>query len=98
VVVSIPLRAYRTIPAAPLAGKPVIDTCNYYPQRTADCRAGQQAADQQRLIQRQAAAAHVVKAFNNIYCRHLLALSRPSGAADRTFLTIAATTPARRLR
>src|SRR5439155_761250 len=33
VVVSIPLRAYREVPAEPLAGKVVIDTDNYYPQR-----------------------------------------------------------------
>lgn len=33
VVVTIPLRAYPSVPAAPLAGKPVLDTCNYYPQR-----------------------------------------------------------------
>ncbi|MFC7103750.1 NADPH-dependent F420 reductase [Nonomuraea rubra] len=33
VVVSIPLRAYRDVPVEPLAGKPVLDTNNYYPQR-----------------------------------------------------------------
>ena len=33
VVVTIPLKHYRTVPAEPLAGKVVIDTNNYYPQR-----------------------------------------------------------------
>src|SRR5512140_1374868 len=33
VVVSVPLKAYRDLPAEPLAGKVVIDTCNYYPER-----------------------------------------------------------------
>src|SRR5690554_973058 len=33
VVVSVPLKAYRSVPVAPLAGKIVIDTNNYYPQR-----------------------------------------------------------------
>ena len=33
VVVTIPLRAFRTVPVEPLAGKVVIDTNNYYPQR-----------------------------------------------------------------
>jgi predicted dinucleotide-binding enzyme len=90
VVVSIPLRAYRTIPAAPLAGKPVIDTCNYYPQRDGPiAELDSRQLTSSGLIQRQVAAAHVVKAFNNIYYRHLLALSRPFSAADRTFLTIA---------
>src|SRR3954447_24212120 len=33
VVVTIPLKNYGTVPAEPLAGKIVIDTNNYYPQR-----------------------------------------------------------------
>ena len=33
VVVTIPLKNYRSVPPAPLAGKIVIDTNNYYPQR-----------------------------------------------------------------
>src|SRR5260370_22699702 len=33
VVVSIPVRGYDSLPVAPLAGKPVLDTGNYYPQR-----------------------------------------------------------------
>ena len=31
VVVSIPLKSYRDVPVAPVAGKIVIDTKNYYP-------------------------------------------------------------------
>src|ERR1700730_15885700 len=33
VVVSIPVKAFAEIPAKPLAGKPVLDTGTYYPQR-----------------------------------------------------------------
>ena len=33
VVVTVPLRAYREVPADPLQGKVVIDTNNYYPDR-----------------------------------------------------------------
>ena len=33
VVVTVPLKNYREVPVAPLAGKIVIDTNNYYPQR-----------------------------------------------------------------
>src|SRR5206468_2542021 len=33
VVVTIPLKNYRTVPVEPLAGKLVIDTNNYYPER-----------------------------------------------------------------
>ena len=33
VVVSVPLRNYRKVPVEPLAGKIVVDTNNYYPER-----------------------------------------------------------------
>src|SRR5690242_11450458 len=33
VVVTVPLKSYRSVPVAPLAGKIVIDTNNYYPER-----------------------------------------------------------------
>jgi 8-hydroxy-5-deazaflavin:NADPH oxidoreductase len=33
VVVSVPLKNYRKVPVEPLAGKIVIDTDNYYPER-----------------------------------------------------------------
>src|SRR6185312_13352123 len=33
VVVTIPLKNYKTVPVEPLEGKIVIDTNNYYPQR-----------------------------------------------------------------
>src|ERR1700704_3129943 len=33
VVVSLPLRAYQSVPVEPLAGKVVVDTNNYYPGR-----------------------------------------------------------------
>ena len=35
-----------------------------------------------------------MKAFNNIFFKHLLSLARPAGAADRTFLPIAGDDPA----
>ena len=35
VVVTLPLKNYKTVPVEPLAGKVVIDTNNYYPQPTA---------------------------------------------------------------
>jgi 8-hydroxy-5-deazaflavin:NADPH oxidoreductase len=89
VVLTIPLRAYQSVPAAPLAGKLVIDTCNYYPQRDgqiAELDSG--SATSSELTQQHLAGARVVKAFNNIYYRHLLALARPADAPDRSFLPI----------
>ena len=90
VVVTIPLLAYRSVPVAPLAGKVVIDTCNYYPQRDGQiAELDTRALTSSELIQQHLAGAQVVKAFNNIYYRHLLALGRPADATDRSFLPIA---------
>ena len=41
------------------------------------------------LNQRHLTGSAVVKAFNNIYYRHLESLARPPGAADRSYLPIA---------
>jgi predicted dinucleotide-binding enzyme len=90
VVVSIPLKAYRSVPAGPLAGKVVIDTNNYYPERdghVAELDDGSLTSS--GLLQRHLQDAHVVKVFNNIFFRHLASLARPHGAADRSALPIA---------
>ena len=97
VVVAIPLRAYPSIPAGPLAGKTVIDADNYYPERDshiAELDSG--AVTSSGLLQRHLSGSHVVKAFNNINYRHLRALPRPVGAADRTALPIAGNDPGAR--
>ncbi|WP_329133752.1 NAD(P)-binding domain-containing protein [Streptomyces sp. NBC_01476] len=90
VVVTIPVRAIGQVPQEPLAGKTVLDTGNYYPQRDGDIAAldsGEKTTS--RLLQDHLPDAHVVKAFNNIFFKHLAALPRPAGAADRTSLPIA---------
>lgn len=90
VVVSIPLKAYDTVPVAPLSGKPVLDTANYYPQRDgvhAEIDDGSITGSE--LLQRHLPDAHVVKVFNNINFRHLANLARPAGAPDRSALPIA---------
>ncbi|MDN3359421.1 NAD(P)-binding domain-containing protein [Actinomadura sp. DC4] len=90
VVVTIPFKAYPQVPQAPLAGKVVLDTGNYYPQRDgqiAELDAG--TATSSELVQRHLERSSVVKVFNNIYFEHLLSLARPSGAPDRTALPIA---------
>jgi 8-hydroxy-5-deazaflavin:NADPH oxidoreductase len=94
VVVSIPVKAYGSVPAASLAGRVVIDTGNYYPQRDgqiADIDSGSLTTSE--LLQRHLPGARVVKAFNNIFFKHLRSLARPAGAADRTFLPIAGDDP-----
>ena len=90
VVVSIPVRAVQSVPPGPLAGKVVIDTCNYYPQRDGhfpELDSGELTSSE--LIQRHLTGSAVVKAFNNIHYRHLESLARPAGAADRSYLPIA---------
>ena len=90
VVVSVPVKAFGDIPVKPLAGKPVLDTGNYYPRRDghiAELDTG--ALTSSGLLQRYLPETHVVKVFNNIFFRHLRSLARPSGAADRSALPIA---------
>jgi len=90
VVVSTPVKAYAGLPAGPFAGKVVMDTGNYYPERDgqlADLDSG--ALTSSELLARQLPDASVVKVFNNIFFKHLLNLARPAGAADRSYLPIA---------
>lgn len=90
VVVTVPLRAYRTVPVAPLSGKVVIDTNNYYPDRDGRIASLDKGTDTvSGLLQQHLPDSKVVKAFNNIYFKHLLDLSRPAAAADRSALPIA---------
>ncbi|MGW2256477.1 NADPH-dependent F420 reductase [Streptomyces sp. NPDC001780] len=94
VVVTVPLKNYRQVPVAPLAGKVVLDTNNYYPER--DGRIAEldaEAVTTSELLQRHLPDASVVKAFNNIFFKHLAALARPSGAPDRSALPIAGDSP-----
>jgi predicted dinucleotide-binding enzyme len=90
VVVSVPLGRIEDVPAAPLVGKVVIDTGNYYPERDgtiAALDAGEITTT--GLVQQHLAGATVVKAFNNIYFEHLGSLQRPAGSPDRNTLMIA---------
>jgi predicted dinucleotide-binding enzyme len=90
VVVTIPLRAFRNVDPGPLARKVVIDTCNYYPQRDGQIpELDSGALTSSELIQRHLAQSALVKAFNNIFYKHLESLSRPAGAPDRSYLPIA---------
>ncbi|WP_073253121.1 NAD(P)-binding domain-containing protein [Cryptosporangium aurantiacum] len=90
VVVSIPLGAYQKVPVEPLAGKPVIDTNNYYPQRDGQIPELDDASTtSSELLQRHLPTSHVVKVFNNIFWRSLHSLARPAGAPDRSALAVA---------
>lgn len=90
VVVTVPLTAFPSLPATPLADKVVIDTCNYYPERDGQIpELADKSLTESELLLRHIPGALLVKAFNNIYFKHLASLARPAGAADRTYLPIA---------
>jgi predicted dinucleotide-binding enzyme len=90
VVAAIPLNAYHRLSPVELAGKTVIDTMNYYPQRDgriAELDAGESTSS--ALVQRHLSASRVVKGFNNIDFRRLFTLALPHGVPDRSALPIA---------
>ncbi|HEX3786718.1 MAG TPA: NAD(P)-binding domain-containing protein [Pseudonocardiaceae bacterium] len=90
IVVTVPVTAFPNLPAAPLAGKTIIDTCNYGPERDGHIpELDSSALTSSELLLRYIPDAMLVKAFNNIYYKHLLSLARPAGAADRSYLPIA---------
>ncbi|MEU7868766.1 NAD(P)-binding domain-containing protein [Dactylosporangium sp. NPDC049140] len=89
VVVTVPLRAYRDVPAEPLAGKVVIDTNNYYPARDGNiAELDNGTATSSGLLQEHVSPARVVKVFNNLWFKHLGELGRPAGSPDRPALPI----------
>jgi predicted dinucleotide-binding enzyme len=90
VVVTVPLKAYLEVPVEPLRGKVVIDTNNYYPQRDGHiAELDDESTTVSELLQAHLPESHVVKAFNNIYFKHLGSLQRPAGDPERSVLAIA---------
>lgn len=90
VVVAVPLKAYRTVPVEPLAGKIVIDTMNYYPQRDGHIRElDAEETTTSELLQAHLPKSKVVKAFNHIYASQITTDGKPAGTSDRRALVIA---------
>ena len=90
VLVSVPFGRYLQLPVAPLAGKVVLDTNNYYPDRDGHfAELDLRRATTSELVQAHLSGAFVVKVMNNIWFRHLGLLSRPGGAGDRSTLPVA---------
>ena len=89
VVVSIPLKHYREVPVAPLAGKIVIDTNNYYPQRDGHIpELDNESTTTAELLQAHLPSSKVVKAFNHIYAAELTTHGQPAGSVNRRALVI----------
>ena len=90
VVVTIPLKNYRSVPVEPLAGKVVIDTNNYYPQRDGHIpELDNESTTTSELLQAHLPKAKVVKAFNHIYASQLTTDGLPAGTKNRRALVIA---------
>src|ERR1051325_4244225 len=82
VVVTIPLKNLRDVPAAPLAGKIVIDTLNYYPQRDGHIAdLDNEKTTTSEMVQAHLSASKVVKAFNHIYAAELTTHGQRAGSA-----------------
>ena len=89
VVVTIPLGNIGAVPVEPLAGKIVIDTNNYYPQRDGRIPELDAATETTAgLLQRRLPSSKVVKAFNHIMAEHLTTAATPSGTEGRRALVV----------
>lgn len=90
VVVTVPLRNYREVPVEPLAGKIVIDTNNYYPQRDGHIpELDNESTTTAELLQAHLPTSKVVKAFNHIYAAELTTHGQPTGTKNRRALVVA---------
>ena len=90
VVVTIPLKNYRSVPVEPVAGKIVIDTNNYYPQRDGHItELDNETTTTSELMQAHLPTSKVVKAFNHIYAAQLTTDGLPAGTKNRRALVIA---------
>jgi hypothetical protein len=90
VIVTIPLKNYRTVPVEPLAGKIVIDTNNYYPQRDGHiAELDDETTTTAELLQVHLPTSKVVKAFNHIHAAELTTDGQPAGTRNRRALVIA---------
>ena len=89
VVVTIPLKAIGDVPVEPLAGKVVLDTNNYYPERDGRIeRLDAQQATSTGLLQEHLPTSKVVKAFNHISAPDLATQAAPAGAPGRRALSL----------
>jgi len=90
VVVTVPLKNYKQVPVAPLAGKIVIDTNNYYPDRDGHIpELDNESTTTSELLQAHLPTSKVVKAFNHIYAAALTTDGQQPGTQNRRALAIA---------
>jgi predicted dinucleotide-binding enzyme len=88
VVLSVPLQAYDDLPADALAGKVVLTTDNYYPQRDGQIPALDGGATSAGWLQERFPDSKVVKVFNHITAADLASRSTPAGTENRRALAV----------
>lgn len=89
-VVTVPLKALGEVPVAPLAGKIVLDTNNYYWERDGHIAAlDEHQTTTTRMAQDHLPNSRVVKAFNHIAFGDILTGGTPAGTPGRRALAIA---------
>lgn len=90
VIVTVPLKALEQVPVAPLAGKIVLDTNNYYWERDGRIAAlEEKRTTTSQMLQEHLPASTVVKAFNHIMSADILTDGTPAGTPDRRALATA---------
>ena len=93
VIVTIPEKSIPQLPKDLFANAPgdliVVDTGNYYPkQRDGKITEIEEGMPESRWVEKQMGRP-VIKAFNNIYAKHLLERGLPKGAPGRIALPVA---------
>jgi predicted dinucleotide-binding enzyme len=89
VVVSVPFGRYLEVPTEGVAGKVVIDTNNYYPQRDGHFEElDSDRTTSSELLQAHLPGVRVVKAFNAILWSRLRDEGRPAGDPERLGIPI----------
>ncbi|WP_395858147.1 NADPH-dependent F420 reductase [Arthrobacter oryzae] len=89
-VVTVPLKNIGDLPAAPLAGKIVVDTNNYYWERDGHIPAldnGETTTSE--MLQERLPESKVAKAFNHIYSAEITTHGTPAGTENRRALATA---------
>jgi len=89
VLVTVPAKAINDVPVAPLAGKIVLDTNNYYPQRDGQITALDDKTDTvSGLLQKHLPESKVVKAFNHIGSADITTDVAAAGTENRRALAV----------
>jgi 8-hydroxy-5-deazaflavin:NADPH oxidoreductase len=89
-VVAVPLKAYRDVPVAPLAGKIVIDANNYYFERDGHIDVLDKGeATVTGLLQEHLPSSRVAKGFNHIKWGDITTDGTPAGTPNRRALATA---------